>query len=371
MLPRQMFSGTVFISAEQPGDSQCDANKYKREKNKSPWQGFLSCRFTRIGGRTSQITSLQAGRTALWPLLTRKASGTTFPATTTCPTSARKEQVNKKCPQWGILFVVANMFILSKCPSKAQKPVEHLRRLRTWISFWEQCHVFCLLHHCSDRSWCFPELWLAFTHACKLSWTSITLKSSHPDTFSPSGLTTDTRLPSRGQTHLSSLSRSNISLLFSSPPSGPRWAVLILHVCCHPLQCCAEPHQQLRMPAWLAEGGRITTSTPWSATSAPKASSSATSLPSVAGPMVAGRDPGSSVQSVSEGLKLGILWTKSLLICYWMCFWSPPITPVQTPSPQSAPWAPRPPETQRWTQGQRRRTELLLNQIILFHICKA
>lgn len=45
------------------------------------------------------------------------------------------------------------------------------------------------------------------------------------------------------------------------------------------------------------------TSTPWSATSAPKASSSATSLPSVAGPTVAGRDPGSSVQSVSVGLK--------------------------------------------------------------------
>lgn len=67
----------------------------------------------------------------------------------------------------------------------------------------------------------------------------------------------------------------------------------------------------------------------------------------------------------------GILLTKSLLIWYLICFWSPPITPVQTPSPQSAPWAPRPPETQRRTQGQRGRTELLLNQIILYHICKA
>lgn len=166
----------------------------------------------------------------------------------------------------------------------------------------------------TNRTWCFPELRLAFTHPCKLSWTPIMLKSSHSNPCSPSGLTADTRLPSRGQTRLSSLSHSNVAPLFPSPPSGPRLAVLILHVCCRPLQCCAEPHQQSRTPTWLADGGRITTSMPWSATSALKASSSATSLPSVAGPTVAGRDPGSSVQSVSLVLKvvqvqrLGFYW---------------------------------------------------------------
>lgn len=54
---------------------------------------LLSCRYMRTGGRTSRITSLQAGRTAWWPLPMRTASGTTCPATTTCPTSARKAQV--------------------------------------------------------------------------------------------------------------------------------------------------------------------------------------------------------------------------------------------------------------------------------------
>lgn len=72
------------------------------------------------------------------------------------------------------------------------------------------------------------------------------------------------------------------------------------------------------------------------------------------------------------GIESSWILLKSLLIHSSICFWSPPITPVQTPSPQSAPWAPQPPEARRRrTQGQRGRTQLLLNQIILHHICKA
>lgn len=58
---------------------------------------LLPCRCMRTGGRASQITSLREGRTAWWPLPMRTASGTTCPATTTCPTSARKAQVLRHC----------------------------------------------------------------------------------------------------------------------------------------------------------------------------------------------------------------------------------------------------------------------------------
>lgn len=58
---------------------------------------LLSCRYMRTGGRASRITSLQVVRTVWWPLPMRMASGTTCPATTTCPTSARKAQVLKFC----------------------------------------------------------------------------------------------------------------------------------------------------------------------------------------------------------------------------------------------------------------------------------
>ncbi len=52
-----------------------------------------------------------------------------------------------------------------------------------------------------------------------------------------------------------------------------------------------------------------------------------------------------------------------LLLLFPSC--SPAITPVPTPPPQSAPRASRPQETRRrGTQGQRGRTQLLLNQII-------
>lgn len=81
-----------------------------------------------------------------------------------------------------------------------------------------------------------------------------------------------------------------------APPPPP----LVLR----PLQCCAEPRRRSRTPIWSADGGRTTTSTPWSATSAPKASSSATSPPSVAGPTAAGRGRGSSAESVSAGLNV-------------------------------------------------------------------
>uniref|UniRef100_A0A8C3QCP4 Neurocan n=1 Tax=Geospiza parvula TaxID=87175 RepID=A0A8C3QCP4_GEOPR len=47
---------------------------------------------TRTGGRTSPTTSSRAARTAWCSCPTRSASGTTCPATTTCPTSARRAQ---------------------------------------------------------------------------------------------------------------------------------------------------------------------------------------------------------------------------------------------------------------------------------------
>lgn len=52
---------------------------------------------TRTGGRTNPTTSLRAVRTAWCWCPTRSASGTTCPATTTCPTSARKAQVLLVC----------------------------------------------------------------------------------------------------------------------------------------------------------------------------------------------------------------------------------------------------------------------------------
>lgn len=114
-----------------------------------------------------------------------------------------------------------------------------------------------------------------------------------------------TRLPPRAKTQQSSLTSSTFT------PHSHHWghirllSTFIIRVrCCRPLQCCAEPHRQSRMPIWLADGGRITTSTPWSATSALKAFSSATSLPSVAAPTVAGRDPGSSARNVSAALNV-------------------------------------------------------------------
>lgn len=270
------------------------------EKLKSPWQGFLSCRFTRIGGRTSQITSLQAGRTALWPSLTRKASGTTFPATTTCPTSARKEQVNKKCAQWEALLLWKTWLSFINVPQRLRNPGEHFRRLWTWINFFEECQ-----HHFSRLLFPITSLFRQIGPDVSLSCDYPLLShASFPEAQKSSHSDTDTRLPSSGQTQLSSLSRSNVTPRLPSPASAPRLALLILPVCCGPLQCCAEPHQQWRTPTWSADGGRITTSMPRSATSALKASSSATSLPSDAGPTVAGRDPGSSVPSVSAGLKL-------------------------------------------------------------------
>lgn len=51
----------------------------------------------RTGGRTNPTTSLRAVRTAWCWCPTRSASGTTCPATTTCPTSARKAQVLLVC----------------------------------------------------------------------------------------------------------------------------------------------------------------------------------------------------------------------------------------------------------------------------------
>lgn len=54
---------------------------------------MVLCRYIRTGERTSLITSSRAGRTVWWPSPMRTASGTTCPATTTCPTSARREQV--------------------------------------------------------------------------------------------------------------------------------------------------------------------------------------------------------------------------------------------------------------------------------------
>lgn len=50
----------------------------------------------RTGGRTSRIISLRAERTALWWSPMRTANGTMCPATTTCPTSARKAQVRER-----------------------------------------------------------------------------------------------------------------------------------------------------------------------------------------------------------------------------------------------------------------------------------
>lgn len=50
---------------------------------------------TRTGVRISPTTSLPAEKTAWSWLPMRTANGTTFPATTICPTSARKEQVRK------------------------------------------------------------------------------------------------------------------------------------------------------------------------------------------------------------------------------------------------------------------------------------
>lgn len=120
---------------------------------------FLSRRFMRTGGRTSQITFLQAGRTAQWPSLMRKASGTTCPATTTCPTSARKEQVNGKCPQWRSLLAVANAF---SSPSTAQKSAENCRSLRAIsISLFSTC---CLLPRPDKHShpYCHQKLWSQF-----------------------------------------------------------------------------------------------------------------------------------------------------------------------------------------------------------------
>lgn len=147
------ISKSSFITAEQPGDSQGDANKSKRKFF------FLSRRFMRTGGRTSQITFLQAGRTAQWPSLMRKASGTTCPATTTCPTSARKEQVNGKCPQWRSLLAVANAF---SSPSTAQKSAENCRSLRAIsISLFSTC---CLLPRPDKHShpYCHQKLWSQF-----------------------------------------------------------------------------------------------------------------------------------------------------------------------------------------------------------------
>ena len=51
------------------------------------------CSNTRTGAATSQTTFSPEEKTAWWWSLTRAASGTTCHATTTCPTSARKEQV--------------------------------------------------------------------------------------------------------------------------------------------------------------------------------------------------------------------------------------------------------------------------------------
>lgn len=47
----------------------------------------------RTGVKTNQTTSSPEERTAWWWSPTRMANGTTSPATTTCPTSARREQV--------------------------------------------------------------------------------------------------------------------------------------------------------------------------------------------------------------------------------------------------------------------------------------
>lgn len=51
------------------------------------------CSNMRTGVKTSQTTSLLEEKTAWWWLLMRMANGMTCPATTICPTSARREQV--------------------------------------------------------------------------------------------------------------------------------------------------------------------------------------------------------------------------------------------------------------------------------------
>lgn len=54
----------------------------------------FACRNLRTGGPTSRITTLTLGRTVWWWSGTRTANGTTFPATTTCPSPARLAQVH-------------------------------------------------------------------------------------------------------------------------------------------------------------------------------------------------------------------------------------------------------------------------------------
>lgn len=84
---------TVFILLEKIGDSPSDGFWQMTANASLNPVVCRRCRYMRTGGRASRTTSSQEARTAWWPLPMRMASGTTCPATTTCPTSARKAQV--------------------------------------------------------------------------------------------------------------------------------------------------------------------------------------------------------------------------------------------------------------------------------------
>lgn len=76
---------------------------------------------TRTGGRTNPTTSLRAVRTAWCWFPTRSASGTTCPATTTCPTSARRAQVLFVCQP----HPAATGFPVPHPPASSSRTLQH------------------------------------------------------------------------------------------------------------------------------------------------------------------------------------------------------------------------------------------------------
>lgn len=107
---------------------------------------YASCSNMRTGGRTSLIISLREERTAWWWSPMRMANGTTCPATTSCPTSARKAQVCEREGERGkeVCLACCLLICVLFCIYKFQDTFEHL--LSTYINA-TSVHQFKLLSH--------------------------------------------------------------------------------------------------------------------------------------------------------------------------------------------------------------------------------
>lgn len=117
---------------------------------------LLLCRFMRTGGKASQIISLQAVRTVWWLLPMRMASGTTCPATTICPTSARKAQVgNNLLTSPGKAFPVIVTSENNVQNFTVNKSIKFPR------------YVKCIIHR-KNTTWVFVCVtsWPPFSHQC-------------------------------------------------------------------------------------------------------------------------------------------------------------------------------------------------------------